>query len=258
MKTLCTVFRRLSLTSALLAAAFGCSATTPDQTAAEARTTVAAARADVVDANARVTAANAHVKLAQADARAEALTDRRVEDAKVAKDVRPAKAIIPSGTLLQVFLIDAIGSESSLPGDRFLASLAESVVVNGATLLPKGTRVRGHVINAEGAGKVKGRAFIHLELTDIVQANNRLVTIKTSTFEETADSTQTRDAGVIAGGAGVGAVIGAVLGGKKGAAIGAITGGGAGTGVVLATPGKKIQYDPETRLDFTLTNSIEL
>jgi hypothetical protein len=131
-------------------------------------------------------------------------------------------------------------------------------VVNGATLLPKGTRVRGHVINAEGSGKVKGRAFVHLELTDIVQANNRLVAIKTSTFEETADSTQARDTGVIAGGAGAGAVIGAILGGKKGAAIGAITGGSAGTGVVLATPGKELHYEPETRLDFTLTNSIEL
>jgi hypothetical protein len=249
MKTHWTVFRRLSLTSALLAAAFGCSATTPDQTAADARTTAAAARADVVDANARVTAANANVKLAQADARAEALSDRRVQD---------AKAAIPSGTLLRVFLIDAIGSETSLPRDRFLASLADSVVVNGATLLSKGTRVRGHVINAEGSGKVKGRAFIHLELTDIVQSDNRLVAIKTSTYEATADSTQTRDAAVVTGGAGVGAVIGAVLGGKKGAAIGAITGGGAGTGVVLATASKEIQYAPETRLDFTLANSIEL
>ena len=43
-----------------------------------------------------------------------------------------------------------------------------------------------------------------------------------------------------------------------GRAIGAATGGGAGTGVVLATKGEEIHYDPETRLDFTVANSIEL
>ena len=57
---------------------------------------------------------------------------------------------------------------------------------------------------------------------------------------------------------GVGAVIGAIAGGAKGAGVGAATGGGAGTGVVLATKGKEIRYGPETRLNFTLTNSVEI
>jgi hypothetical protein len=82
--------------------------------------------------------------------------------------------------------------------------------------------------------------------------------ITTETFSATADSTQKRDAGVIAGGAGVGAVIGAIAGGKKGAAIGAATGGGAGTGVILATKGKGIHYGAETLFNFTLTNSVQL
>ena len=109
----------------------------------------------------------------------------------------------------------------------------------------------------EGAGRVKGRATISLKLTDIVQGD-RTIAITTNTFSATSDSQQGRDAGVIAGGAGVGAVIGAIAGGKKGAAIGAATGGGAGTGVVLATKGKQIHYGPETRLNFTLTNSVKL
>lgn len=220
MKTPAKLFRKLGLASALLAAAFGCSETMPDQAAAEARGLAADARADVADANARVTAAVAHVKAAEADARVDALANRRTESSP------RAKTRIPSGTVLRVFLIDAIDSDTSSAGDRFLASLAESVVVNGATLLSKGTKVRGRVINAQGSAKVKGRAFLHLDLTDIVQANNRMVAITTSSFEETADSTKTRDAG------------------KKGAAI------GAGTGVV--------HYDPETRLDFTLTSPADL
>ncbi len=85
-----------------------------------------------------------------------------------------------------------------------------------------------------------------------------MIPITTNTFAATADSQQKRDAGIIAGGAGVGAAIGAIAGGKKGAAIGAATGGGAGTGVVLATKGEEIHYGPETRLNFTLTNSVRL
>ena len=85
-----------------------------------------------------------------------------------------------------------------------------------------------------------------------------MIAITTDTFGATAESSRTRDGEVIAGGAGVGAVIGAIAGGKKGAAIGAITGGGAGTGVVLSTKGKQIHYGSETRLNFTLANSVQM
>lgn len=165
--------------------------------------------------------------------------------------------VIPSGTVLRLSLIDALDSKQSSAGDRFAGSLSEPVVVNGATLLPKGTLLHGRVIDAQGAGKVKGRASIRLQLTEIVQGN-RTVAIDTDTFAAEANSQQKRDAGIIAGGAGVGAAIGAIAGGKKGAGIGAITGGGAGTGVVLATKGNEIHYGPETNLNFTLTNSVKL
>jgi hypothetical protein len=165
--------------------------------------------------------------------------------------------VIPSGTVLKVSLSDTLDSSSSSVGDHFMANLSEDVLSNGITLLPKGSKVRGRVIDLEEAGRIKGRALIRLALTDIVQGDE-MIPITTETFSATADSTQKRDAGVIAGGAGVGAVIGAIAGGKKGAAIGAATGGGAGTGVVLATKGKGIHFGPETRLDFTLTDSVQL
>ena len=67
-----------------------------------------------------------------------------------------------------------------------------------------------------------------------------------------------RDAGVIAGGGGVGAAIGAITGGKKGAATGAIIGGAAGTAAVLATKGKEVEFDSETKLTFTLDKPVQL
>jgi hypothetical protein len=254
-------FLRFVLISSLAVAAFGCSANSTAKDAEDARANAAEARADAVVADARVKAADAHVRAA------DAAVDAANADARIPAGNEPAKTnadkairagiLIPSGTVLKVALLDALDSDTSKAGDNFMAHLSEAVMSDGATLLQKGTQVRGRVVEVEEAGRIKGRASIRLALTDIVQGD-RMVPITTETFAATADSTQGRDTGVIAGGAGVGAVIGAIAGGKKGAAIGAATGGGAGTGVVLATKGKGIHYGPETRLNFTLSNPVRL
>jgi hypothetical protein len=167
------------------------------------------------------------------------------------------KLTIPSGTILKVLLIDGLSTETNSAGDHFLASIGEAVVADGRTLLSKGTKVRGRVIAVEESGRVKGKASMRLALTDIMQ-DNKMIPITTDTFSATAEASTTRDAEIIAGGAGVGAAIGAIAGGAKGAAIGAIAGGGAGTGAVLSTKGKAIRYPPETRLTFTLANSVQI
>ena len=250
---------KLVLMSTLTLGVFGCSANSAEKDAADARVTAADARDKAADAEARVTAAEAHVRAADAAVDAAKAETRVIAAQPANSSGRPteSRVVIPSGTLLKVTLADTVDSDTSSAGDLFLANLSEAVMSDGATLLQKGTQVRGRVVDAEGAGRVKGRASISLQLTDIVQGS-KTIPITTNTYAVTSDSQQKRDAGVIAGGAGVGAVIGAIAGGKKGAAIGAATGGGAGTGVVLATKGKEIHYGPETRLDFTLTNSVRL
>lgn len=213
-----------------------------------------AAEGSEQSANARVQAADARVEAARADVRVKTPT---TPAAKTADGLTKAKLLIPSGTQIRVSLIDSLSTETNSAGDRFLSSMAESVVVRGTTALPKGTKVRGRVVGVEDSGRVKGLASIQLVLIDIMQGD-RWIAITTDTFRATADSSKTRDGEIIAGGAGIGAVIGAIAGGKKGAAIGAVTGGGAGTGVVLATKGNEIRYGPETLLSFALAKSVQM
>jgi hypothetical protein len=257
---------QFALIATSLLGAFGCAQNTPVTAAADARVDAADARVDAADANARVTAADAHVRAADARVKADGGVGTADANGRVNTTTTPARTlikttkarrVIPAGTELKVALIDPLGTDTSVAGDHFLASLTESVVVDGTTILQKGTKVRGRVVEVEDGGRVKGVASIGLALTDILQGD-KMVSITTDTFSATADSSKTRDGEVIAGGAGIGAVIGAIAGGKKGAAIGAITGGGAGTGVVLATKGKQIHYDSETRLNFTLANSAQM
>jgi hypothetical protein len=218
---------KLVLISTLVAGAFGCTSESSEKAAADTR-----------------------VDTSKPDTRLKTTTPRTAPVASV-------KPVIPSGTVLNVLLIDGLATDKNSAGDRFIASLAEPVVVDGRTLLPQGTKIQGRVVGVEGSGRVKGRASIRLALTDIMQGSNA-VSITTETFAATAESTTTRDAEIIAGGAGVGAVIGAIAGGGKGAGVGALTGGGAGTGVVLLTKGKEIRYAPDTRLSFTLVNSVQM
>jgi hypothetical protein len=128
------------------------------------------------------------VEASNADARVNNTTTPAAKAAAVKE-----KLMIPSGTILRVLLIDALSTDKNSAGDHFLASLAESIGVDGSTILPKGTKVRGRVIGVEDSGRVKGLASIRLVLTDIMQGN-RTVAITTNTFAATADSSTTRDA----------------------------------------------------------------
>ena len=169
----------------------------------------------------------------------------------------PPKVTVPAGTDLTVIMIDSVSSGTNKSGDEFLASLAAPLVVGGKTVLDKGTKVRGRVIDAEGSGRVKGLANIRLALTGILDGA-KTIPIVTKPFVAEAESTKGRDAAVAGGAAGIGAAIGAIAGGKKGAGVGAIVGGAAGTGTVLATKGKEVEFGSESRVKFTLEKDAEL
>jgi hypothetical protein len=78
------------------------------------------------------------VEAANADARVSANVDARgAAGSVVVPDTR--RIVIPSGTVLKVSLIDALDSGTNAVGDRFLTHLSESIMLNGETMLEKGT-----------------------------------------------------------------------------------------------------------------------
>jgi len=174
-----------------------------------------------------------------------------------ARPAAPRTFEVPEGTELTVALINPISTATNKAGDDFTASLAEPIVVGGQTIAPKGALVNGRVVDAEGSGRVSGKANIRLVLTSIADGG-KTHPIVTKPFVAEADPTKKRDAGIIGGAAGIGAAIGAIAGGKGGAAKGAVIGGAAGTGGVLATKGKEVEFDSESRLKFVLDKSVSL
>src|SRR5687768_4566211 len=74
---------------------------------------------------------------------------------------------VPAGTRLTVSLIDSVSTDKSQSGDRFVATLNEPIVIGGTTVVPKGSEVRGRVVEVDDGGRVKGRAYIRLALTEL-------------------------------------------------------------------------------------------
>jgi len=164
---------------------------------------------------------------------------------------------VPEGTRLSFTLIDSLSTETNQPGDTFEASLSDALIVDGVTVIPRNTLARGRVLAVDEPGRVQGLARIELAMTEI-RLGGQTVVIDTVPFVQQAESTRGEDATKIGVGAGIGAVIGGILGGGGGAAKGAAVGGGAGTGVVLATRGDQIVYPSETKLEFTLGQSVRI
>ena len=157
---------------------------------------------------------------------------------------------LPQGKTLQVRLLATLSSRNATPGQSFDAELAVPVVVDGRTVLPKSTRVRGRVVSARPSGRLHNSGYLRLTLDAVRAPDGKWVNISTTSVRAEGKSHEKRNLALIGGGTGVGAVIGAIAGGGKGAAIGAASGAGAGTAGAYATGKRDVSFPAESRLSF--------
>jgi hypothetical protein len=174
------------------------------------------------------------------------------------KVVEPRTVTLPAGLGITVRLNHTVSTERNQAGDDFQAVLDEPLVVDGLVIAEKGAQVEGKVVQSERAGRVKGRALLVLELTQLATQDGQLIAIETQYVDQEGANTQKKDATRVGIGAGIGAAIGAIFGGGKGAAVGAATGAGAGAGTVAATRGEPVVLRPETRLEFRLNEPVNV
>lgn len=170
----------------------------------------------------------------------------------------PRTVTIPAGTLITVRLRDTLSSARQSTDDSFVATLDAPLIVEGLVIAERGATVRGRIVEAVEAGRVKGRAALVLQLTELNTSDGQKVEIRTDSFRHEAESGVKGDVAKAGVAAGIGAAIGAIAGGGRGAAIGAVIGGAAGAGGAMATRGKPAELPSETRLTFRLSEPVTL
>ena len=167
----------------------------------------------------------------------------------------PVTIRVPVGAVLEVRLAEPMSTRTHKAGDEFVAILDQDVVVDGEVVFPEGAKAYGTLLAAEGSGRVEGRAEMTITLTEL-RLREEPLRVKTGNITIQAEGTQSRDAKVIGGAAGVGALLGGIIAGKKGVAVGAAVGGGAGTATVLTTKGKEVEFEPEHKFSFSLSREV--
>ncbi len=178
-----------------------------------------------------------------------------------AREVPPQQSgpsvTLPEDTPVTIRTSELIDTDRNRVGDAFDATLEEPLTVDGRTVAPAGTPVKGSIAYAKESGKLTGQSELILELTEL-KLNGRTYPIRTSDHVEVGASRSRRTAGTVGGGAALGAIIGAIAGGGKGAAVGAATGAAVGTGVQVLSKGQTLKVPAETILEFRLQHPLTI
>jgi hypothetical protein len=165
--------------------------------------------------------------------------------------------VLAEGATLTLRFENGLSSATSRSGDSVTARVERATDPAGRVALPGGTVLRGRVVEARQAGRVKGRALVSVDFDRIV-VRGRTHELDASAIRVEAPDDHGRDAKIVGGSAAAGAIIGAIKGGKEGFAKGALIGGGAGTGAVLLTRGRDVEILPGARFTVKVKDSVRL
>jgi hypothetical protein len=161
---------------------------------------------------------------------------------------------IPSGTELDVRLLGTLNSGTAQVEDRFEATTLVDLSVDGRTIVPAGSVMRGVVTAVEPATRTNRTAKMTVTF-DQLTINGRSYPIRATVTQAIQGEGIRGELPRTGVGAGVGAVLGGLLGGVKGAVLGAVIGAG---GTVAATEGKEVELPQGTVLRVRFDAPVQL
>lgn len=87
-------------------------------------------------------------------------------------------AALPAGATVRVTLQKPLDSKKNKPGDPVLAKSAESVKANGKDVLPRGTKIIGHLTSVEAHTKEKPQAVLGVVFDRAILKNGSEVPLR--------------------------------------------------------------------------------
>jgi len=161
---------------------------------------------------------------------------------------------IPSGTELDVRMQVGLNSGTTQVEDRFEATTLVPLDVQGQTVIPAGSVMRGVVTTVEPATRTNRTARMTVSF-DQVTVGGRSYPMRGTVTQAIEGEGVRGELGRTGAGAAVGGILGAVLGGAKGAVLGAVIGGG---GTIAATEGKEVDLPQGTVLRVRIDSPLQV
>ncbi|HSQ31528.1 MAG TPA: hypothetical protein VLN49_16845 [Gemmatimonadaceae bacterium] len=194
-----------------------------------------------------------------------AQTARVQSSGEVAPATPSSRSFLPAGTSMTAQLNQSLGTTSSHEGDHFTATLVDPVVAtNGATAVPAGAVVHGHVSGLHSATLPGEQSVIRLDFDSLSFSGNTYpfdasisnVTVKNESTPPSAPSTVR---GAVTGAA-AGAVLGAIISGGDLSKIisGGLLGAAAGTVISLGTGGTQSVIPSGSTMTVRSTQGVQL
>jgi hypothetical protein len=149
----------------------------------------------------------------------------------------PASALVlAAGTRIPVVLRQTVSTATARAGDHVSGEVAENIAVNGAVVVPKGSRIEGRVVSVTPSGRLSGVAKLDFTMTELTPSGGQPIAIATSHYARTGKTHTKHEVELIGGGAALGALVGQAAGRDTKATLeGTAAGAVAGTAAAAAT-----------------------
>jgi hypothetical protein len=89
---------------------------------------------------------------------------------------------LASGMSLAVRIGETVSSVRNQPGDRFAATLAQPLVIDGFIIAERGSRVEGRVVDAAPAGGGRSVPHLAVSVVQIATSDGQNIRIRTEPY----------------------------------------------------------------------------
>src|SRR4051794_30847955 len=86
-------------------------------------------------------------------------------------EVAEREYVVPAGTRVLLSLINSVDTKHSREGDRVYLRTAFPVIIDGRTVVPRGSNVTGVVSKSKQPGRVTGKGELYIRFEDLVLPN---------------------------------------------------------------------------------------
>lgn len=185
--------------------------------------------------------------------------------------------VVPTGTKVPIIMDTAVDSDTSQEGDEFSARTAEDLTIDGSTVVPAGSIIRGRIAQLNSPRALNRSGSVALKFDTVTTPDNRQIPLVANLvarggvvharrgMKDIALDTGTvmlptlagLGIGLLAGGSGSSGSSSSI-GRGGGAVIGAGVGIAVGVAVLLAKKGKKVDVRPGDELKIELAEDLRM